>query len=154
MNKHNRHPLKTLLAAGLCGLGLWAGGAAAHGDLRHQARALDLKGDRIAHRLDRKGDRIAARLEHRADHLRAQGRYGEARRLEREAHRIDRRLDRKGERIDRRLDRRAARLYQQWYDGHHDRHRGDHRDYRPVYHDHRSGGVTVSVDLGRWVIRP
>lgn len=166
MTSKNTNNSKPLLLAGLCGLMLWGGAAAAHGgddrydradryERKHLAHQLDRRGDRIERRLDRKGDRIAARLHHQADHLRDQGRYAEAYRLDRKAIRIDRRLDRKGERINRRLDRKADKL-RYGYRGHTDgyRHR-DYRDYRPRHprHAHESG-VTVAVDLGRWVFRP
>lgn len=157
MHNQNTNTFKRLITVGLCGLGLWAGSAAAHDDgLRHQARQLDLRGDRIEHRLDRKGDRIERRFERRARELRAQGRYAEARRLVRKGHQIDRRLDARGERINRRLDRQADRLLAQWRHEHrHELRYGDrhaYRDYRPRHH--HDPELVLSVDLGHWVIRP
>ena len=141
MKTNNATLYKRLLAIGLCGLGLWAGSAAAHGD-RYD------RGDALARQWDRKGDRIERRLDRRADQLRAG-----ARRLERIGDRIDRRMDRKGERLQRRWDRDHRH-------GHVAVHRHDHPDYRPMpvyvaaWPYHREPGVTLSIDLGRWVIRP
>jgi len=146
MNSNNTKMYKRLLAVGLCGLGLWAGAAAAHGD-RYD------RGAQLERQWDRKGDRIERRLDRRADALRDQGRYAEARRLER-----------KGDRIDRRLDRKGERLHRQWDREHRHGHAGgrhDHPHYRPVpvyvappRHHHPEPGVTVAIDLGRWIFRP
>ena len=146
MKSNNANLYKRLLAAGLCGLGLWAGTAAAHGD-RYD------RGAQLERQWDRKGDRIERRLDRRADALREQGRYAEARRLER-----------KGDRIDRRLDRNAARLPRQWDREHRSAQAGcrhEHPHYRPVpvyapppRHHHPDPGVTVAIDLGRWIFRP
>jgi hypothetical protein len=162
--------MKPALLTALCGLGLWAGNAAAHGD-NHGYRGDHDRGAQLERRLDRKGDRIERRLDRIADGLRAEGRYAEARRLERMGDRIDHRLDRKGERINRKLDRKGEWLQRdrdrRWVarqsqpHGHKHRHQ-DHRDYRRVYVYEprpyravpREPGVTISFDLGRWVIRP
>ena len=146
MKSNNANLYKRLLVVGLCGLGLWAGSAAARGDRFDQ-------GAQLERQLDRKGDRIERRLDRRADALRDQGRYAEARRLERKGDKIDRRLDRKGERLHRQWDRKHR--YGHVVDHHH-----DHRYYRPapIYvvrlPRHHESGVTVAIDLGSWIIRP
>lgn len=160
--------MKRALITALCGAGLWAGSAAAHGydGGYHQdrasalAREYDRKGDRIERRLDRKGDRIERRLERRADLLRLEGRYAEAARLERKGERINRRLDREGRQINRRLDRKGERLARQWEREHAPRHIHERRVYRDAHRDvhgyrtHAEPQVSLVFDLGRWVIRP
>jgi hypothetical protein len=146
MNSNNTNLYKRLLAVGLCGLGLWAGAAAADGG-RYD------RGAQLERRLDIRGDRIERRLDRRADELRAEGRYAEARRLERKGDRIDRRLDRRGEQLHRQWDRE----HRHGYAGH----RHDHPHYRPVPvyvapvpHRYVEPGLTLAIDLGRWIIRP
>lgn len=161
MTEQQAKPAKALMLAGLCGLVLWGGSAAAHGydddryprhdrfDRYERAEHLYRKGDRIERRLDRKGDRIEARLRHEAAHLRAEGRYAEARRLERKGMKINRHLDRKGERIHDKLHRKADRLSYRERSGWH---RGDHHDYRPYrpreVHVH-GGRVAFAIELSR-----
>jgi len=156
MTNQQRKPRVLLLLAGLCGLGLWAGSAAAgSAEGSHLARQLDRMGDRIERYYDHEGDRIARKLRHRAERLRAHGRYAEARDLERRARRVDRRLDRKGRRLNHELDLQAREL----------RHRDHDRvGYRqpPPRHPRPAAlaygpprpGVVLGVDLGRWVITP
>jgi hypothetical protein len=157
MNSNNRKLGKRLLAVALCGAALWTGAAAADGYRDHGAK--------VERYWDRKGDRIERRLDHRADHLRDQGRYAEARRMERKGDRIDRRLDRKGERLARQYGHHGYKHghhgHKHGHHGYKQGHRHDHRDYRPVYvypavphyYSHEPG-VTVAIDLGRWIFRP
>jgi hypothetical protein len=166
MKSNNSKPNILLLAAGLCGLGLWAGSASAHGYAGEGAReqwALERAGARIERRYDRKGDRIERQLDVRARQLRYQGRYREARELQRLGDRIDHRLDRKGERLHRQVVRAGGRHHggrdASW------RHRDSHRHHQSTYcppprrvavapwPGYPRSGVTVAIDLGHWVVQ-
>jgi hypothetical protein len=158
--------MKPLFISAVCGLGLWAGSAAAHGYGHgdYLEDKYDRQGDRIERRLDRQGDRIERELDHEADRLRRQGHYAEARRLEREGDRIDRKLDKKGRQINRQLDRRGEQRHHYAqrppHGRHHGHHHGHHQPRRPAYvyeprpwRSHEPQ-VALVLDLGQWVIRP
>lgn len=133
--------MKRALITALCGMGLWAGSAAAHG---YGDGYREWDSARAAH-YDRKGDRIERRLDRRAEMLRREGRYAAAARLERKGELINRKLDRKARRVERRYDQQHA-----------------YRDYRHDYrHDYRRDQrhrvdpeIALVFELGRWVIRP